>query len=238
MEFDKNHFFDSFPNFYKTSETAATPNRLNYRYLVLIDKNKDLIANSTILDLGSHDGRWSFAALKNGASKVIGIEGREEHIKNSYKNMEKYGIDKSKYHFICGEIFEEIKKIEPNTIDVIFCFGIFYHILNHALLLSEIKNLNPKYLILDTTGPITDIPIIKLFEEDTRNPSLAIKNSNANRIVLTGRPSKLAVKLMLQAEGFEISYHDWHSMGITNWKELEDYRKGMRTSVVAKNITK
>jgi len=238
MEFDKNNFFNSFPNFYETSETAATPNRLNYRYLALIDKNKDLIKNSTILDLASHDGRWSFAALKNGASKVIGIEGREEHVKNSYKNMEKYGIDKTKYQFIYGELFEEIKKIESNTIDVVLCFGIFYHIMNHALLLSEIKKLNPKYMILDTTGPITDRPIIRLFQEDPKNPSLAIKTSNRNPTVLTGRPSIDAVKLMLKAEGFDFFYHDWHSMGITNWEDLEDYRIHMRTSVLVKNNDK
>jgi len=148
--FDVNHFFDSFPEFYNSSNTVPFPNRLNNRYLALIESNKKIISNSSILDIASHDGRWSFAALKNGASNVIGIEAKENLVKNSRKNMGLYQIPKEKYHFITGDIFNEIQKIQPKTIDVVFCFGIFYHIMNHMLLLSEIKKLQPKYLLLDT----------------------------------------------------------------------------------------
>ncbi len=119
------HFFDHFPEFYKTSKTGPFPNRLNNRYLALIENNKEIIKNSSILDIASHDGRWSFAALKNDASKVIGVEPRENLVKNSCRNMEFYGIPKEKYHFIKGDIFQEIQKIKPKTmmliLNVIVC---------------------------------------------------------------------------------------------------------------------
>ena len=88
--------------------------------------------------------------MKNDAMKIIGIEGREKLVENSYLNMKKYNMPREKYSFICGNIFEELDKIKPDSIDVVFCFGIFYHIMNHMLLISKIKRLNPKYLILDT----------------------------------------------------------------------------------------
>ena len=71
--------------------------------------------------------------------------------------MKKYGISEERYHFGVGDIFEEIKKISPNEIDVVFCFGIFYHVSNHMELLKEIKKLQPKYLILDTAWVLKNL---------------------------------------------------------------------------------
>ena len=81
-------FFDDYPEFFKTSSTGSFPNRLNNRYTALIEFNKAIINNSSILDLGSHNGTWGFAAIKNNAVRVLGIEGREQLVKNAYRNME------------------------------------------------------------------------------------------------------------------------------------------------------
>ena len=63
------NFFDDYSAFYKTGQTGIRPKMLNARFHALIENNKEIIKNSTILDLASHDGRWSFAAIKNGAKK-------------------------------------------------------------------------------------------------------------------------------------------------------------------------
>jgi len=68
------NFFDDYPEFFVKGRTRAFPNRLNHRFQALIETNKDLINGKKILDIGSHDGRWSFAAIKNGATYVLGIE--------------------------------------------------------------------------------------------------------------------------------------------------------------------
>jgi len=94
-------FFSDYPLYHKVQSL----NRLNTRYQALIENNKELIKNSIILDLASYDGRWSFAALKSGAKKIVGIEGRKELVKKSNKNMEHYGIPKEKYEFYHGDIF-------------------------------------------------------------------------------------------------------------------------------------
>jgi len=237
--FQINHFFDTFQEFYSTSKTGSFPNRLNNRYLALIESNKEIIKNSSILDIGSHDGRWSFAALKNNASKVIGVEPRESLVKNSQRNMKFYGIPKEKYNFIKGDIFQEIKKIKPRTIDVVFCFGFFYHIMNHMLLLSEIKKLEPKYLILDTGVHLSENPVIQLHEEDPTDESMGKQNQLLSSLnILVGLPSKRAVELMLEAAGFDYQYYNWHNKGIKNWDHILDYQTNKRFSLVAKTITK
>jgi len=235
---DVNHFFDSFSEFYKTSKTTPFPNRLNNRYLALIESNKKIISNSSILDIASHDGRWSFAALKNGASKVIGIEPKENLVKNSHKNMELYQIPKEKYHFITGNIFNEIEKIQPKTIDVVFCFGIFYHIMNHMLLLEKIKKLQPKYLIIDTTVNHSEQPVIQLKKEDSKKEGAGLRGGfSSDSNIIVGTPSKSALELMLKSLGFEFQYYNWHDMGITNWEHIMDYKNNTRLSLVAQNQT-
>jgi len=229
-------FFDNYPDFFKTSETGSYPNTLNNRYLALIEFNKGIIRNSSILDLGSHDGRWSFAALKNGASKVFGIEGKDHLVKNSHTNMEKYGIPKEQYSFIMGDVFEEIKKIEPNTINVVFCFGLFSHIMNHMELFFEIRRLGANYLILDTAISTSDKPIIELVEEDSGMEASALKTKYAaSKQVLVGYPSKSALELMLTNIGFSFYYYDWHKVGIENWEHIDEYYQNKRISLVAKS---
>jgi tetratricopeptide (TPR) repeat protein len=229
-------FFDSYPEFYRTSKTHPFRNRLNGRYNALIKNNLALIREHTILDIASHDGRWSFAAIKNGAKKVIGIEARPYLVDNATNNMQVYSISEDKYKFVAGDIHHEITKLEPNTIDVIFCFGFFYHTMNHMQLLREISRLNPRYLILDTSVSLaSELPIIELREEDSDKEGAATNTSNAaNKMIMVGSPNKQAIKLMLTHIGFDFNFFDWHS-NTANWEHLEDYRTSQRISILATN---
>jgi hypothetical protein len=226
------YFFDNYPEFYKTSTTSPFPNRLNSRYLALIESNLAYIQKHTILDIASHDGRWSFAAIKNGAKKVFGIEARLHLVENATKNMDIYGISSDRYSFIVGDIYDEITKIEPNVIDTIFCFGFFYHTMNHMQLLREIKRLSPKCVIFDTSISTTSyLPIIELKEEDSEDEASTIRSTiDDNRNVLVGYPNKQALKLMLKHIGFDsFNFYDWHN-NVKNWQHLEDYRTNKRIS--------
>jgi len=230
INYDPNHFFDSYTAFYNSSKTGNSPNRLNNRYQALIHSNKGIIKNSSILDLASHDGRWSLAAIENDAKRVLGIEGREELVKKSFENMKKYGIASEKYSFVVGDIFEKIKELKPKEFDVVFCFGIFYHIMNHMLLLTEIKRLQPRYIILDTAITlISDQPIIHIKRENWSEEGDAIlDSSHTSDEVLGGRPSKSALEIMLASLGFDFNYYDWENSGITNWEDLDDYHSKRR----------
>ena len=56
-------FFDQYPRFYETSETFAYPSRLNLRHEAIFAENTDIFEGRRVLDIASHGGRWSFAAL-------------------------------------------------------------------------------------------------------------------------------------------------------------------------------
>lgn len=235
-ESDFKHFFDSFPEFYDNEYSGRFPNRLNNRFLALIENNRKIISNSSILDIASQDGRWSFAALKVGASHVTGVEARKEHVIDSLRKLKKYNIPQEKFRFVHGDIFQEIKKFDTNKFNVIFCFGFFYHVIDHIALLSEIKRLNPKYLILDTRVSNLEESVIELREENSVSKINALKNqSSSNDMVLVGTPSKSALELMLTNLGFEFTYYDWKDKSIKNWERLEDYENNQRISLTARN---
>jgi protein-L-isoaspartate O-methyltransferase len=86
-------FFDRFPRFYDTSETATHPGRLNLRHQAMFGDNLDIFDGASVLDIASHDGRWSFAALQAGAASVVGVEGRRELVDHATQNFEHYGVN-------------------------------------------------------------------------------------------------------------------------------------------------
>ncbi|NWN51205.1 hypothetical protein HT121_28335 [Pseudomonas sp. MAFF 301514] len=92
-------FFDNFPRFYKTSHTSPFPDRLNSRHSAIMERNREFIKGKRILDIASHDGRWSFAALQAGAAHVTGIEPRQELINNAMETFNEYGIEPSRFDF-------------------------------------------------------------------------------------------------------------------------------------------
>jgi hypothetical protein len=59
-----------------------------------------------VLDLASHDGRYSFAALKSGAAHVTGVEVRQSLIDGAQDAFAFYGQDPKTYGFLRGDVFE------------------------------------------------------------------------------------------------------------------------------------
>jgi hypothetical protein len=225
-------FFTTYDRFTKTG-SGAQPERLNRRYIALMENNNHIIQNSTILDIASHDGRWSFAAIKNGAKQVIGIEGRQELVDSAIENMMHYDIEPNRYHFITGDIHQEIHNIKER-IDVVLLLGFFYHTMKHYELFEAIKKISPKYIILDSnvfnTGPDTP-PLIYIKKEPTSNPLYAI---GEKEFALVGVPNKAAINIMLDDIGYTFQYFDWQKismgMGISH---CQDYKDGNRITLTA-----
>lgn len=228
-------FFDQYPRFYSTSVVNATPERLNERYRALIGSNEHLIRGKTILDLASHDGRWSFAALKTGARHVTGIEGRSNLVESAIATAQEYGIGSERYRFIAGDVFDQLDLVRPDSIDTVFCFGFLYHTPHHMLLLSKIARLNPKHLIVDTAIiPSTTDCVIRLVKERVTGDGNSIVGQPGDPLhSLVGRPSRSALEMMLTSFGWSFSYYDWHRARIKAWRDLRDYRDGWRVSLAA-----
>jgi len=199
----------------------------------LIESNRKILQNSTILDIASHDGRWSFAALKSGAGQVIGIEGRQELVDKAIQNMMHYDIEPNKYRFITGDIHQEIHKIEER-IDVVLLLGFFYHTMKHYELFEAIKKIGPKYIILDSNvvngGPDTP-PLIFLKNEPTNNPLYAI---GSEKFALVGVPNIAAINMMLDDIGYSYEYFNWQTLPMgTGLAYCQDYKDGIRITLTA-----
>jgi cyclopropane fatty-acyl-phospholipid synthase-like methyltransferase len=209
-------FFDQYPKFFETSSTTAFEHRLNQRYRACIEANADIIKGKRILDIASHDGRWSFAALKAGAAHVTGLEARTDLVKSGIATMREYGVPENSFASIAGDAFATIDQIEPRSVDTVFCFGFFYHVANHMLLLSKIARLQPRNVIIYTAVTPDPRPVVLFQKEDPDLQSDAARTAQIQKLVLAGIPSKAAMDLMVVSFGWAFKYYDWRKAGITH----------------------
>jgi SAM-dependent methyltransferase len=218
-------FFDDYPRFLETSKTGPSLDRLNARYTGLIHQNRHLLDGATVLDLASHDGRFSFAALQNGAERVVGIEVDSSLVTHAYENLATYGVSPDRYEFVQRDMFRHFDDLDQ--FDVVFCFGIFYHINDHMQLLTNIAGVEPRWLIVDTNISQLEGAVIEL-----RSPVGASPPPPGSH--LEGYPTRLALEVMLSSFGWESQYLDWARSGLLTSSSMNDYRDGMRISVVVR----
>ena len=227
-------FFDAYPRFYETS-IIGPRNRLNKRYRALIEPNGEIIRGKSVLDIASHDGRWSFAAHKAGARYVLGIEAREHLVKHAQENMRAYQVPEGQVEFILGDVFEKLDQLEPGRFETVFCLGFFYHTMHHMLLLNKIARLRPAHMVLDTCVDVDPDSIVVLQSERVAHESAGVvPDAGDPEFLLVGSPTKSALELMLTSAGFpSIKYYDWHGAGIRRWDDLIEYHQGLRITLVA-----
>lgn len=230
----RSRFFDPYPRFYQTSETTPLPSRLNLRNEAIFGENRDIIAGARVLDIASHDGRWAFAALKQGARSVVGIEGRSELVESANESLAYYGIEADRYRFVAGDIFTELAA-EPIHVDVVLCLGFLYHTLRWNELMTRIRQCNPKYLIIDTAVAHGNQAGVVLKVEDVSAQRNAIVDEFTHgTAVLSGKPTVRALRTIVGAYGFELErLSDWSALVRDNpedaW-ESRDYARGYRVT--------
>lgn len=135
--------------FLQTSQVGAKPRRLNWRCEVLLTRHRQDIEGKKVLDLASHDGRFSHACLKLGASHVTGVEGRQYLIDTATQTMTSLGYSSKQYDFIQGDVYDYMKEIKPGQYDTILCLGIFDHTVRQIEMVRELQRLKPDCFILD-----------------------------------------------------------------------------------------
>jgi Methyltransferase domain len=227
-------FFDTHPRFYATSRTAAHRGRLNMRYEAIFAENRDILEGARVIDIASHDGRWSFAALENGAAEVVGIEARDEFVDAACENLAHYGVDASRYRFVAGDVFDVLGREGP--VDVVLCLGFLYHTLRYPELMRKIRDLKPRHLIIDTfvIAGRTAKPVVHLFTEHTERERNAVVDpfSHGDQ-TLVGWPSVKGLEALLEAYGFAVErYSDWGSLLRDNpdMGNVTDYAEGRRVT--------
>lgn len=226
-------FFDRYPGFLETSETSSYRWRLNLRHEAILTENRDLLAGARVLDIASHDGRWSMAALEAGAAHVTGIEARPDLVANAEASLRTYGVDESRWRFVTGDVFEVLRD-EQIEVDVVLCLGFLYHTLRHSELLTRIRQTGAKHLILDTEIHRSEAPVMWLDEETVERQGNAVADElSLGDVVLTGRPSLSALEMLARGQGFEMKgLSDWGGLLRDNpdADQVRDYRIGRRVT--------
>jgi len=220
---DPRHFFDAFPRFVETSETGPWLERLNARYVALIHENRALLEGARVLDLASHDGRFTFAALRNGAAHVIGIEHDARLVQAATANLAAYDVPRECYDFVSGDLFECIRAAGP--CDVVFVFGILYHVNDHMRLLTEIAELDARTVVIDTMVSTRKDAVIEL-----RAPIVGAPPPPGSQ--LEGWPTRAALEAMWSSLGWTWEYFDWRASGMAGHPKLDDYAGGRRLTAV------
>ncbi|MGH3500888.1 MAG: class I SAM-dependent methyltransferase [Nocardioidaceae bacterium] len=227
-------FADDYPRFIETSGLKPKPARMNQRYEALYAANRDIFDGARVLDLASHDGRWSFAALQTGAAHVTGVEVRQDFVDKARETFAHYGQDPETYRFVCGDVFDVLAR-EKFDVDVVLCLGYLYHTWRHTELLYRIHGLAPTHLIVDTRVVPGARSFVRLFRE--RNPDdllSAAREAYSLDRVLVGHPTVPALRMMLAAYGFEVEdMYDWAARLASHpgGSQLSDYAQGRRVTL-------
>ena len=236
-------FFERHDRFFETSRVGTrlpggdrSP-RLTYRYEAIIGRNRAIYQEARVLDLASHDGRWSLAALDAGAATVIGIEGRHRYVAAAYKTFAAYNVDADRYTFLQGDVPSAMGAFDPGSFDLILCLGIFYHSVRHYEFFDQFYRLGAGHIILDTEVDRGEGALIRFRRENDDGEFGSLRSTKGLPHSLVGIPSYSMIEMLCDYFRFTWRVIDWRSFGIEKWDGIEDYRDDRRRTYVLTRVT-
>ncbi|MEM7508004.1 MAG: class I SAM-dependent methyltransferase [Pseudomonadota bacterium] len=200
------------------------------RQAFLIDPYRGEIEGARVLDLASHDGRWPYAFAEAGAREVIGIEGRQDLI-DEFATFPESAI-KARVSLRQGDINDAVPEMVAagERFDVIGVLGIFYHITTHYLLLSQIRALEPRLILIDSEFMNHDNAMIQLVQEDATRDMNTLPYYPGQTATVKGVPSRRAMDVMATSLGYSIEWIDWGKLHRRERTGVKDYyREGPMT---------
>lgn len=200
--------------------------RLSERYKRIVEMNIDAFKNKRVIDIAANNGRWSYAAIHAGAISVDSIEWRQDRINDARSYFKKLGCD-DKINTNQGDMFSWLDRFD-SKVDTVLCLGIFYHIMDHYMLLRKIAATSPEVIIMDSGFVRSFRNSIHIQLED---PSKHLNTSS----VYEGQQSELvgfvSLGLMLQMSwnlGYRCHPMLWDPKVISNPECVQDYMMGRR----------
>lgn len=228
-------FFDNYPRFYETSKTGPVPNRLNKRYRAIFSSDPSIFGGARVLDISSHDGRWSFAALKTGASHVTGIEPREHLVQNSNETLTSLGYRRDRdFNFIQGDVFEVLETSQ--RFDVVLCLGFFYHTYRHPELLKLINDCQPKAVIVDSQALKMEGKFCAVRADEIHNEHEAFAEYTSHKgRTFVAMPTVDLLKFFFELYDFSCEFVDWPKL-LADGQTLgvKDYAEGQRVTMICR----
>ncbi|MDQ3877792.1 MAG: DUF1698 domain-containing protein [Actinomycetota bacterium] len=196
--------------------------RKRYFFDPLVDLFDGSLAGKRVLDLGCNAGFWSLAAIEAGAEYVLGIDGRQMHVDQANFVFDIKDVDRSRYDFVQGNIFE-YDFSNHGVFDVVLCLGLMYHISKHVQLLEIIDAVNDDLLLIDTALSLAPGSYMRVHRESTDSP----RNTFDYEIVMS--PTQQALADMVGQFGYSVEVL---KPRFSDWKGSPEYKFGQRKAFV------
>ncbi len=206
------NFFDFLGTNARYAGKDLNLNRLNRRHDYLVEPYQDDLSGARVLDLASHDGRWSYALSAAGAAEVVGVEARAEMIEQFGDYPA--GPVKDRIRFIHGDVYEVLPTMiaAGETFDVVAVYGLYYHLMDHYGLLKLIARLRPRLVIIDSEFHLSPDATIRLAVEKTSSHLNSVAHTDHQEIAPVGIPSHRATEVMAESLGYAVEWADWNTL--------------------------
>ena len=154
-------------------------------------KSLDLdVAGKSVVDIGCGIGHFSQMLGQMGAN-VTCVDGRPENIA---RLLERYPGSKA-----CVVDAETDALLTLGKFDVVFCYGLLYHLADPLGFLRRAASISVDWIILETCIMDADVPAVRLVPEDDTNNSQALHAMGC-------RPSNAYVAFGLKNSGMQHVY--------------------------------
>jgi len=218
---------------------------LNGRVDTLLARHVDVIRGCRVLDLASHMGTLSYAALQLGARHVHGIDTEEAMIRKGEDLFSRMEISPDTYRFEVKDVFEFLKACEPDSFDTILCFGLLYYVMEPFRLLKLMARAAHKCILLDTftaryaalqgkdalqyyphlkdellESPLLLTSLTQSEKKDYRLPNAFLYKGK--ELALTTFPSRALLEIWFQVLGLDSRFLKWddYIQKPCHWRDL------------------
>jgi SAM-dependent methyltransferase len=185
------------------------------------------LAGKRVLDLACNAGFWSLTALEHGADFVLGIDGRQMHMDQARLVFETKEVDKRRYDFVLGDVFETDLR-QFGSFDIVLCLGLIYHTSKPMELMERVSEVNTDICLIDTN--LSRAPGSYL---EIRHEGLA-RTTNALNRELVMLPTKLAMVDLAKQLGYSVAVLRPQFRGES---QVPDYRLGFRRAFLCSKLT-
>lgn len=200
-------FFETHDRFLHSSPVGNWPDRLNLRHEAIIQRIAPQLQGARVLDIASHDGRWSFAALEAGAREVTGVEVRPELSAAAQAN-----IESDRFRAITGDVFTR-RDVFRERFDVVLCLGFLYHTTRHEEIFDLIALTGAATVVIDTRLTPGDGTFVQIRKERADHPANGMAERGVrDSMILHGWPTRGAVAFMLDHFGYRVEQVDWPAL--------------------------
>ncbi len=209
-------------------------NRAKCRSTLLLEEvlHRVDFRGKSVLDLGCNCGFWSSFYAQAGASSVLGMEGRKQHVEQARLYWESNGfLPEGQAEFFQGNISNEAhwQTVRANgPFDVTLCAGILHHIPNYAEVLAWAAAMTNEVLIVDTRVQDGAEDLITEPGDFTFN---AIDETREK--VVPGRQRLLETLRQLGFEAQVMPVGFANELGVDN---VDNYSEGARVTIVARKL--